>query len=263
MHSFEVQDFEQDVIKASEQIPVLVDFWAPWCGPCRVLGPIVEKLAAQNEGKWTLVKVNTDQHPDLAQRFQIRGIPSLKLIHRGAVIAELTGVLSMREMAQWMDDHLPTEDRDALKEGLSLLDLGKDSDALPLLEKAHQAQVPGADIALARALVFDDPQRASELLEHGGLSDLENALRTMAAALTDQALQWPESAAREPYAAGVEALRAKDLHAALEYLIRSVQLDKDYQDEAARRLVAAIFQFLGPSHDLVAELRRAFSMALY
>lgn len=73
--------------------PVLVDFWAPWCGPCRTLGPIIEKLAAESAEKWTLVKINSDVHPELSSQYEVKGIPAVKLFYRGVVIDEFTGVL--------------------------------------------------------------------------------------------------------------------------------------------------------------------------
>ena len=263
MRSFEVQDFEQDVVLASEQQPVLVDFWATWCGPCRVLGPIVEKLAQEPDVAWTLVKVDTDQHPDLSQRFGIRGIPNLKLFYRGAVVAELPGALPEHELRQWLREQLPSQEKEALWQALALLEQGNETEALPLLTQAHAAGLPEASIWLAQALVFSQPQEALDILEHAGLSDRENALRTLAQTLLDDPLQGPVSPAREPYAAGVEALRNRDFDAALERLIRSVSLDKKYRDELARKVVVAIFQFLGPTHPQTAEHRRAFSMALY
>jgi len=263
MRSFEVNDFEQDVVLASELAPVLVDFWAPWCGPCRVLGPIVEKLAQEPEATWTLVKVDTDKHPELSQRFGIRGIPNLKLFYRDAVVAELPGALPELELREWLREQLPSPAKEALWQALSLMEQGKDTEALPLLEEAHAAGVPEASLWLAQALVFDQPQQALDLLEHGGLSERENALRALAQTLLDEPLQGPESPAREPYAAGVEALRHRDFNAALDRLIQSVVLDKKYRDEKARKVVVAIFQFLGPTHPQTAEHRRAFSMALY
>lgn len=100
-------DFDQDVIEKSHSKPVVVDFWAPWCGPCRILGPAIKKLARESKGAWRLVKINVDAHGDLAVRFGVRGIPAVKMFHDGQVVAEFTGALSEPQLRQWLTDNLP------------------------------------------------------------------------------------------------------------------------------------------------------------
>lgn len=101
-------DFRADVLEKSHEKPVVVDFWAPWCGPCRVLGPTIEKLARESGGAWRLVKINVDAHPQLAQHYQVRGIPAVKLFSGGEVVAEFAGALPESQIQRWLAEHLPT-----------------------------------------------------------------------------------------------------------------------------------------------------------
>ncbi len=101
--------FQKEVLDKSHDKPVLVDFWAPWCGPCRVLGPTLERLARNSSGRWRLVKINTDRRPELSQMYDVRGIPAVKLFVNGEVTGEFVGALPRHKVRQWLDKHLPQQ----------------------------------------------------------------------------------------------------------------------------------------------------------
>ncbi len=262
-----VLDFNEDVVETSHTRPVLVDFWAPWCGPCRALAPVLDKLAAETEA-WTLVKVNTDEHPDWAKRYGVRGIPAVKLFHRGAVIAEFSGALPEGAVRQWLSDVLPSPARELVEQAQPLLDAGLLDDARALLEAAREADadLPEARVLLARTLAFTDLPRARSLMEGtrpagAEYGQVHEALETLESLQRQQVL--PDGPGREATARALGALTEGHFDTAAQAILDALQADRYYADDAPRRLGVALFTLLGPGHETTQRYRRRFSMLLY
>lgn len=260
-------DFEKEVIAKSHETVVVVDFWAPWCGPCRTLGPNIEALAAEAKGRWELVKVNVDENQSLSQRFNIQGIPAVKMFAQGEVIAEFNGALPKIQIQQWLDAHIPDPRKLRLQELFDQLEgPGRDSaiTALSVFVRENK-DLKEARLQLARAIALDAPEEALELIETGefGAEALETKedIQTLARFVAhDFDMGQP---VEQPLKIAAVALEAHDYDAALEHLIKAVMIDKTYDEDLPRKTAIAIFHYLGEQHSITRKHRRMFGMALY
>ncbi|MBI5472601.1 MAG: thioredoxin [Ignavibacteriae bacterium] len=264
---FDVVDFQKDVIERSSTTPVLVDFWAEWCGPCKILGPVLEKLAAQANGNWQLAKLDTERFTDVAARYNIRNIPNVKLFVDGKVETEFVGALPEPMLKQWLEKNIPSKFRKDVQRAEAFLDSGKTAEAQQLLSGVVAAE-PGnkeARALLARLLVYTDQARALDLVkdiqEDSSSFESADAIRTLASLL--QRNELPAGEARDRYAAAIAKLRAQEYAAALEGFIDVIRSDRYYDDDGSRRACIAIFKFLGEEHEVTRQYRREFSRALY
>ncbi len=267
--SYEVVDFQKDVIEASRATPVVVDFWAPWCGPCRILGPVLEKLAQEAAGRWRLVKVNTDVHSSEAARYGIRGIPAVKLFVDGQVVDEFVGALPEYAVRQWLEKAIPTESRKLVEQAEHEIAADNREEARRLLETVLEAEPgnPKARVLLAQLLAFEDPDRSLELVSDAtfagaGYVQIGEAVKTIARLLNLNG-QLPEGSGRESYQAAIVALKEGRYEDAMQSFIEVIQTDRYYDDDGARKACIALFTLLGNGHPAVSKYRRSFDMALY
>ena len=269
--AFEVQDFQQDVIEESQETPVLVDFWAPWCGPCRQLSPVLERLA-QEADDWGLVKVNVDENQDAARRYGVRGIPAVKLFHEGTPVAEFTGAKPEHTIRKWLEENVPSESKNQLEEAKEALDAGDAETAEQLLWPLFDEEPddPEIKVHLAQALAFRDPQRAKALaadadIADGSLRQIRESVQTVARLLelNEDPSSLPDDPVRDTYLEGIKALADEDFDVAIRRFIDVVRQNRDYDDDGARKACVALFTLLGSDHPATQEHRRTFDMALY
>lgn len=275
-----IEDFEAKVLIAAEQVPVVVDFWAPWCEPCKVLKPLLEKLAEEYGGRFLLAKVNADENPELSQHFGVRSIPTVKVLFQGQLVDEFSGALPEGQIREFLDRFaLPAGPGGNLREeAAALVAEGKLEEALAKLVEASHAKPDDQAIQLDAIDVLMQLGRndeAKQLLagEYTSEPDRANALRARLA-LADGAADTAEVEARlaanpTDHGARLELSRAyaaqgryrEAMEAALEVATR----DRFFEEGAGRKALLQLFEALGGSEqydDLIREFRRKLSAAL-
>jgi putative thioredoxin len=162
--------FDREVIERSHSVPIVIDFWAPWCGPCRTLGPILERLAAEHRGAFVLAKINVDENPEIAGEFGIRSIPAVKAVQNGEIVDEFVGALPEAAVRQFVQRLLPTAADRAAAAGRAAEGGGDVAGALAHYRRALESDPnhPAARLGLGRLLAATDTE--------GALAELERVL---------------------------------------------------------------------------------------
>ncbi|MET0027882.1 MAG: thioredoxin [Candidatus Thiodiazotropha sp.] len=268
------ENFQQQVLAASLERPVVVDFWAEWCQPCKLLMPILAKLADDYRGQFLLAKVNTEEQQPLAAHFQIRSIPTVKIFYQGHVVDEFMGALSEGEIRKLLDKHIPRESDALLAQAEALLLQGNTTEAGALLKQASDMdpENPRMRLSYARYLAtlgkFDEaenilqsmPQEEREKPEVVSLLarlqfDRATSDSPPVEAL-EKRLEENPSDSEALHQLSAHRIMQNDYQGALDLLMTLMQKDRGYGDNLAQREILKIFELLGGQGDLVKQYRK-------
>ena len=279
-HVLEVtaETFEQDVLEASRQAPVVVDFWAPWCAPCRALGPVLEKLAGEYGGRFRLAKVNTEENGELAQAFNVRSIPDVRAFRGGRQVDQFMGALPEPRVRAFIEDVVPSPAELEWLRAAELRLAGDLAAALAALRKAlelnpqlHLARIDLAEVLMETgqheeastqlAGVPDDPDwdaRVASLRQAVAFAQAGGSESDLSARVAAD----PGDLEARLALAGALAAR-KAWRDALEHLLEIVRRNKSWRDGEARKQMIAIFNLAAADEDLVGEYRRKLASVLF
>jgi len=272
--------FEHDVVERSGEVPVVIDFWAAWCQPCRLLGPILEKLAHEYQGRFVLVKADVDQMPMIASTLGVQSIPAVFAIRDGRLVDQFLGLMPENQVRAWLDRILPTPAENLAGEAETLeyrdpqAAEARYREAIQMDPNDTQARIGLARVLMAQsrwdeARTILDELAASDLLGAEGerlRAELELRIEAPQLGTSDEARA---AAAADPGNHALQLSLAKTLviegkfPEALEICLRLVESDRAGAGEDARKLMVKIFHLLGPDSELAATYRRKLTMLLY
>ncbi|PWB52395.1 MAG: co-chaperone YbbN [Anaerolineales bacterium] len=264
-------DFEYEVVAYSNQVPVIVDFWADWCRPCKTLTPLLEKLAQEAQGAYRLAKVNVDDNPNLALRFNVRSIPNVKAFRDGHVVSEFLGLQPEPRIRDFIRNLAPSQIDLLLEKGQSQLESMSWNEAgnsfRQFLEKSPDN--PAGLLGLFKACLMQGAySEAKRLMDHFSASPefarLE-LLKPLYHALADDTIHVQDSddPLNAAYNNAIQLIKRGFLPAAMDGLIDILRQDKHYHDDASRVILLGLFEVLSDNHSLTQQYRRELAMVLF
>lgn len=274
--------FMADVIEASRQTPVIVDFWAPWCGPCKQLGPAIERAVTAARGKVKLVKIDIDQHPQFAGQLRVQSIPAVFAFVGGRPVDGFTGALPESQIKAFVERlaaQAPADETDELlavgREALEAGDLNTAAQAFARVLQVDPKDVRALGGMAKVYLEGGDPERAAEIAAMAPEGARDPGLESVRAALALASAAPAETAAFEArlaadpddHEARFELARALAgagrLEAAMDHLLQIIAADREWNEGAARAQLLTVFEAAGPASDLARQGRRRLSAILF
>jgi len=263
-------DFEYEVLAYSQQIPVIVDFWAEWCAPCRVLGPILEKLVQEAQGGFRLAKVDVDQNSNLAARYQVRSIPAVKAFKDGRVVAEFMGFRPEPQVREFLRGISPSPGDLALEKGQSLLRDHQPRAAEIAFRQSLEniPDQPAALLGLCRSLVLQRQYPESlRIIKNFPASREYNSAEALLPLLIAVNNLDQDSDSDDPldaaYWNAVRIVKRGNYEAAMDGLLDILRQDKHYRDDRARKLIVSIFELLGEEDPVTQQYRSELAQVLF
>jgi putative thioredoxin len=265
-------DFEYEVLAFSQQVPVVVDFWAEWCGPCRVLGPLLEKLAQEGQGSFRLAKVNVDENPNLALRYGIHGIPAVKAFRNGGMVAEFAGVQPEVRVREFLQSIAPSQGDLALEKGQSLLALEQPVLAEISFREALEVSPDStaAQLGLAKSLILQgETEESSAILSQFAASREYKAAQILLPlaqglqALDEGQLPEDEQALDPAFQRTLKLVKRGNHEAAMDGLLDILREDKNYRNGKARLIMLALLELLGEQNPVTRQYRAELASVLF
>ena len=276
-----IDTFQAQVIEQSQRVPVLVDYWADWCGPCQMQMPVLQKLVEELDGKFVLAKVNTDEQRELAREHGIRSLPTMRLFRHGEMIEEILGAQPESTLRILLDRYIERESDKIRASAIETFMQGRQDEALEMLQRARQTEPENHQLTLdyaglcLRAGRLEETERllmelprdirdATEAVQLRALLDfssaaldappLEELERSVATNPDDMTLRYRLGA--------VYALNDR-MEAALDAFMFILEHDRKFRDDIGRRSLLAVFELIGNEDDLVKRYRRQLFNALH